>query len=531
MSAQRHSIKRQVLELTLSDSQEAWRLQQELGRIYRQRLVPLIERCCDELSTPASLHRLERLELDLGHIDIDHLESELVARVSAQLKPRLAEQIERQERPGSAPDARPEVLSQLELFNQFVRYGNLPWWADLRQPRLLADNLRYLLRQTPTRLRRLLSALVREERNRQRLIRHYDDEQLAALAALLDPALETFLTRFPPALVALLTARRLDAPARIRHLVWSEVLQLIGLQGAAYRVAGARDRAQAKAGYPDAGDPGLMSFGRELLRRIARDLGLPYVELLAGLRQASRQATTPVEVDLAALIEALERDSSEKGAAAADRSASVSASGSAGVPSVMRDDRKENTFSPGRPTPSGPTPDDSEVADDAADEVYLDTAGVVLLWPFLGRFFERLGLLTAERFKDVAAVQRAVGLLHYLATEEAAPPEYRLPLAKVLCGLEPEEVFLLEPPLSAEEMNECNLLLDAVIEHAPILRTMSITGFRGTFLLRQGILGQRDGAWLLRVERETYDIVLERFPWSVDWVKLPWMAAPLRVEW
>ena len=60
---------------------------------------------------------------------------------------------------------------------------------------------------------------------------------------------------------------------------------------------------------------------------------------------------------------------------------------------------------------------------------------------------------------------------------------------------------------------------------------MSITGFRGTFLLRQGILGQRDGAWLLRVERETYDIVLERFPWSVDWVKLPWMAAPLRVEW
>ena len=60
---------------------------------------------------------------------------------------------------------------------------------------------------------------------------------------------------------------------------------------------------------------------------------------------------------------------------------------------------------------------------------------------------------------------------------------------------------------------------------------MSIAGFRGTFLLRQGILGQRDGAWLLRVERETYDIVLERFPWSVDWVKLPWMEAPLRVEW
>ena len=55
---------------------------------------------------------------------------------------------------------------------------------------------------------------------------------------------------------------------------------------------------------------------------------------------------------------------------------------------------------------------------------------------------------------------------------------------------------------------------------------MSVDGFRGTFLLRQGVLSTRDGAGLLRVERETYDVVLERFPWSWEWVKLPWMEAP-----
>ena len=33
----------------------------------------------------------------------------------------------------------------------------------------------------------------------------------------------------------------------------------------------------------------------------------------------------------------------------------------------------------------------------------------------------------------------------------------------------------------------------------------------------------RDGAWLLRVERESYDVVLDRFPWPLDWIKLPWM--------
>jgi hypothetical protein len=70
-----------------------------------------------------------------------------------------------------------------------------------------------------------------------------------------------------------------------------------------------------------------------------------------------------------------------------------------------------------------------------------------------------------------------------------------------------------------------------VIAHAPILHNMSLQGLRGTFLLCQGVLSARDGAWLLRVQRETYDVVLDRFPWSITWVKLPWMNTLLRVAW
>jgi len=35
----------------------------------------------------------------------------------------------------------------------------------------------------------------------------------------------------------------------------------------------------------------------------------------------------------------------------------------------------------------------------------------------------------------------------------------------------------------------------------------------------------------LRIERQPADILLERFPWRTDWVRLPWMQAPMRVEW
>ena len=56
-------------------------------------------------------------------------------------------------------------------------------------------------------------------------------------------------------------------------------------------------------------------------------------------------------------------------------------------------------------------------------------------------------------------------------------------------------------------------------------------GLRGSFLIRKGVLGARDGAWLLRVERASYDVVLDRVPWGMSWVTRPWMEAPLCVDW
>jgi hypothetical protein len=165
------------------------------------------------------------------------------------------------------------------------------------------------------------------------------------------------------------------------------------------------------------------------------------------------------------------------------------------------------------------------------DELYIDNAGVVILHPFLRYFFARLELLEDKQFKDMASRQRAVGLLQYAVSEDPSPPEYLLPLNKVLCGMELDDVFDFGPPVTEAEAEECTNLLTAVIANAPILKNMSINGLRGTFLLRRGVLSSRDGAWLLRVERETYDVVLDRFPWTMQWVKLPWMDTPLRVEW
>ena len=165
------------------------------------------------------------------------------------------------------------------------------------------------------------------------------------------------------------------------------------------------------------------------------------------------------------------------------------------------------------------------------DELYIANAGLAMLWPFLPGFFEGLGLLADRQFVDGAAAQRGVGLLHYAATGERTFPEYVLALNKVLCGMDPTDLVEVDPPLTDEEVETCDDLLRAVIVQAPILGEMTVSGLRGTFLLRPGVLRVRDGAWLLQVERMSYDLVLDRFPWTWQWVRLPWMEMPLRVEW
>ncbi|HEX8114636.1 MAG TPA: contractile injection system tape measure protein, partial [Kofleriaceae bacterium] len=169
--------------------------------------------------------------------------------------------------------------------------------------------------------------------------------------------------------------------------------------------------------------------------------------------------------------------------------------------------------------------------DASSDEAYVENAGVVLLWPFLRTLFERLELTADRRFEDAAAQGRAAGLLQHLVTGELEPLEHELALAKVLCGLAPAELIELDPPVTDVEADECTQLLTAAIANAPILGDLSIAGFRGSFLIRNGVLGTRDGVWWLRVERAPYDVVLDQLPWSVSWVRLPWMETPLAVEW
>jgi hypothetical protein len=162
----------------------------------------------------------------------------------------------------------------------------------------------------------------------------------------------------------------------------------------------------------------------------------------------------------------------------------------------------------------------------------VDGAGLVMLSPFLETLFQRLGWLTPERrFLGPAEQRRAVVLLGFLADGDTSAPEWRLTLARLLCGQELEALCSLEAPLNEVEQAEGEALLQAALAHGQGLLGDEIGPLREQWLQRPALLSWRPGAWLLVVERRQGDEALEELPWSWSWIRLPWMEKLLQVVW
>lgn len=125
-------------------------------------------------------------------------------------------------------------------------------------------------------------------------------------------------------------------------------------------------------------------------------------------------------------------------------------------------------------------------------------------------------------------------MLQYLADETRNAPEHELVLNKILCGMDPEEPVDSSVTLTEPEMAECNALLGAVIANwgaGSAMKPLSPRGVRSMFLIRDGLIRARDADLVLRVEEKAHDILLDKLPWGISTVKLPWMESPLFVEW
>jgi hypothetical protein len=169
----------------------------------------------------------------------------------------------------------------------------------------------------------------------------------------------------------------------------------------------------------------------------------------------------------------------------------------------------------------------------AGEPFYVGNAGVILLWPFLSRYFQTLGLLEQNSFRSEEEQSRAIHLVQYLATGKLEAPEHELLLNKLLCGALPAEPLHPVTAVTEAEEDLSQQLLNSVIRTWKKIRNTSINGLRQSFLVREGQLLRRDSddSWMLTVSTRSYDMLLDSLPWRLSLVRQPWMQTTLHVKW
>ncbi|NRN27578.1 contractile injection system tape measure protein [Photorhabdus heterorhabditis] len=160
----------------------------------------------------------------------------------------------------------------------------------------------------------------------------------------------------------------------------------------------------------------------------------------------------------------------------------------------------------------------------------VSSAGILILWPMLPALFNHFGLLETQQFIHRQAQFNAVDLLDYLIWGDEEEQIERKTLNNVLCGLmvnEDNESIFLEP----EKQLITEQWLDAVIAQLPGWKNLSRNDARQLFLQRPGKLLIGEQEIKIIIQRQTFDLLLNDWPWPLHIAKLPWLNQPLSIDW
>jgi hypothetical protein len=163
--------------------------------------------------------------------------------------------------------------------------------------------------------------------------------------------------------------------------------------------------------------------------------------------------------------------------------------------------------------------------------LFVQHAGLVIVHPFLRSLFSLCGLLEGKHFSNTDNQQKAIYLLHYIATGGVTAEEHELVIPKILCSYPVEEPVNTNITLSINELQEADDLMRAAIAQWNILKSTSPDGLRQGFLQRNGKLHTKNEQLYVEVEKNTIDVLLDHLPWNLSLIRLPWSGEIIRVEW
>lgn len=171
------------------------------------------------------------------------------------------------------------------------------------------------------------------------------------------------------------------------------------------------------------------------------------------------------------------------------------------------------------------------LANHLASGIPIRNAGLVLLNSYFQILFERLDLVVEKAFRDPDSQYKGAHSLQFMATGVSKSEEASLPLNKLLCGIPMTHPIPDTAPISKEDIDLIESLISAAISYWPAIGKTSVNGFRGNWLVREGILSELPDRWELNIEKKAFDLLIDRSPFSFSIIKYPWMSKALHVNW
>lgn len=571
---QQHIIGRTILEIEGDRLEEAWQFQQEVSDLLQEKVFPAMEQLFHQLVDADEVVRLDQVILQIDPIDRRLLADEFVQNILANLHRTLSDRLSnRLPGEGGTDTPKSRSTSDWEVLLYFLEYGRLPWWCTAQ------DWQSWLVRwetvmQGEKNWQIPLRSLLENPAVRQRLIVQFPEAFRHQLVLQLQPTWATGLRLLHQAnqLLQALSPGNTLSDRRKTH-AWNLLLAVLNQTRSPYAsfpadqwiqdwlvdlIQNGLTEGSASTGnirFPNNStapqNQSVDSNRNDSINppqhrasdRLANIQSIAYKRLRDAIALLPVTEQHPWREALARIILRFQGDHLSDPADPAPRITDANTRQLSSLDSIeaidrrsgnasrqtgeFRQDSKENSV-----TPISGIGESSLSTEELASGLFISQAGLVILYPFLSPYFQQVGLLDGNSFRNHFAQQTAIYLLHYLGTGEADAPEYELVLPKLLCGWALDQPLVRPLELTDAALAEGEKLLQAVINYWDILKSTSSDGLREGFLRRPGKLTQiAEGNWQLQIEQGSIDLLLPYLPWGFNVVKLPWMETMLMVDW
>jgi hypothetical protein len=255
-------------DTVFDDREQAFALQERLSDWCGLHLQKEVEKVFNRLCPADQTWKIDRLEIDLGVIDIENLESDLLAKIGRYLEMRLREMILYTNNSTKGIEITSAAVSAHEMIAYFLLHGILPWNRD-PQMSSLNDLLKEQLSHHPVDMIDLFSEIGKiNSQVRKRMAWQFSDPNLVLIIKGLEPSNSEEILLFRDEMENIQQTQRLVPTGNgdFRKQLWEWILNyLYAERGSVFNER---------------------SFMKSNIRQMAGHYNIGYLELLEMIRTA-----------------------------------------------------------------------------------------------------------------------------------------------------------------------------------------------------------------------------------------------------